>query len=63
LTKLADGERVTPHLKNATVADLQIEFRALYLIAAPKTPSKMPIPRNGRLWRKTNPSDTHFWDT
>jgi hypothetical protein len=29
---------VTPHLKNATVADLQVEFRALYLIAAPKTP-------------------------
>jgi hypothetical protein len=29
---------VAPHLKSATVADLQIEFRALYLIAAPSTP-------------------------
>ena len=31
-------ENVTPHLKSATVADLQVEFRALYLIAAPSTP-------------------------
>jgi hypothetical protein len=29
---------VGSHLKTATVADLQVEFRALYLIAAPKTP-------------------------
>jgi hypothetical protein len=29
---------VTPHLKSATIADLQIDCRALYLIAAPSTP-------------------------
>jgi hypothetical protein len=47
---------VSPHLKTATVADLQIEFRAHYLIAAPSTPepARDEIIRRGKNGERIN---------